>query len=135
MMNTASNLRPRNVVIAVAILCVVQMYDLVSVLSHVEQLVLIRRSSTNDVYATVLVGVCVSLFFIYKIFERRNWARIAYLVLFLLGVLAEVSGVITLFHQRSIWTPLDIFSSIAEIVVLILLFTGLGNSWFKRVVV
>ena len=131
-MDNASNLRPRNVAIAVAILCVVQIYDLVSAVSHVHQFVLLRQISAISAYATVELIVCVNLFLIYEIFEHCNWARITYLLLFLVGILAEVTGFIALFDQPSIGITLDLFSSAAEAVALFLLFTRPSNRWFKN---
>ena len=131
-MNTVSSSRPRHVTIAVAILCVMQISGLVSVLSHVDRFALIRRTSTNSVYATALLGVCIGLFLIFKIFNRRNWARIAYLAFSVLAISLTVFGFFSLVRQQNVWTVFDVFSSLADVVALVLLFTSSSNRWFKQ---
>jgi hypothetical protein len=69
-------------------------------------------------------------FFIYKIGQGRNWARITFLVLFIIGVPMTIYSYLT--------TPIDIFSlllglasTIMQLVALVFLFQKSSSDWFK----
>lgn len=130
-MNTVSNSRPRHVTIAVAILCVMHISGLVWVLTHVEHSALIRQTSTSSNYATTLLDVCIRLFLIFKIFYRRNWARIVYLVFSVPAILLTALGLFWLALQQYVGTVFGVLSLVADVVALVLLFTSSSNRWFK----
>jgi hypothetical protein len=81
----------------------------------------------------VLVSVLgVTAFLIHHISHGRNWARITFLVLFLLGALPGVGFVMV----RLIHSPLAGFLGLSQFVLqttaLVLLFSGQGATWFRR---
>lgn len=131
-MNTVANSRPRNVTFAVVILCVVLLDGLVSGGLHAAHATLAPTVSRSFAYAIVVFGVCINAFFVFKIFEGRNWARIVYLVFFLLGILFAVPSFIVLLGQSPAWVVLSLIGYVAQVVALVLLFTGSGSAWFKR---
>lgn len=131
-MNNAVSLRPRNVTIAVVILCIMLLYGLVSGGIHLAHSALVAPASKNIAYTILVFGVCLNAFFVYKIFKGRNWARIVYLVFFLLGIVFAVPSFILLFTQSPTWVALSLVGYAAQVVALVLLFTGSGSEWFKR---
>jgi hypothetical protein len=62
----------------------------------------------------------------YNISRGRNWARIAFLVAFLLG-----SPVLYLLQRTVIGGAVSIVILALELVALWLLFTGVGARWFR----
>ena len=69
-------------------------------------------------------------FFIWKIGQGRNWARITYLVLFILGVPMTIySYLISAISTLSI--ILGIAGAIVQIIALIFLFQKQSSDWFK----
>ena len=134
-MNTVANSRPRNVTIAVVILCVVLLCGLVSGSLHAAYATLpptVSRSFANAILVLgVVFGVGINAFFVYNIFKGRNWARIVYLVFFLLGILFAVPSFIVLLGQSPAWVVFSLIGYGAQVVALVLLFTGPGNAWFK----
>ena len=129
--------RPRSVTIAVAIFCVVLVVHLISgsMMASVTQSV---RASANlgvFAYTDVVFGFCINTFLIYMIFRRRNWARIIYLVFVVYNdLLFFMTGIIALI-MSPIWGSLYLLVYIAQIIGLVLLFSGSGAAWFKRQVV
>ena len=132
-MDTIATSRPRNVTIAVAILCVVFIYGFVSGGVQAAHATLLPPVSRSVAYASIALGICINAFFVYKIFMRRNWARIVYLIFFLLGILFAVPGFLVLFRQSSVWGMFGLVGYVAQIVALVLLFTGSGDRWFRKV--
>lgn len=130
-MNTVSSSRPRQVTIAVAILCVMHIFGLFWALNHVEQSALIRRASTSSIYATTLLDICIRLFLIFKIFYRRNWARIVYLVFSVPAISLSALALFWLVLQQHVWTVFGPLSFVVDVVALVLLFTSSSNRWFK----
>ena len=127
--------RPRSVTVAVAILCVVLAYGLISgIVSTATRTVppgFDPRMVREIAYAGGVVGIAINAFFVYKIFKRRNWARIIYLVFYVLGVILSVRSLLTL-HHSSVLVVLMVIGFMAQAVALVLLFTGDGRAWFRR---
>ena len=135
-MNADVNFRPRNVTIAGAVFCLALIYNFASTLMSVRSSAMIGGVSKNGESVFLIVFACITAFFIYKILKRRNWARIVYLVFFLLGLgLSLVLGILfsapgATFHP-TMWEVLSLIVSVAQAVAIVLLFTGAGSAWFK----
>jgi len=131
-MATAAISRPRSVRVAVAILCAALLYALVTGVLRVALTVAVPPIITkNMAYAFGVAGVCINAFFVYKIFKGRNWARIVYLVFYVLGIWFIVHSFAELFGRSPTWAVLGLIAYAAHIVALVLLFTRSSNEWFK----
>lgn len=131
-MATAAISTPRNVKIAVAILCAVLLYALVTGVVRVALATAAPPMvAKNIAYVFGVAGVCINAFFVYKIFKGRNWARLIYLAFYVLGIWFAVRGFAELFGRSPTWAVLGLIAYAAHIVALALLFTRSSNTWFK----
>ncbi|MFZ5812167.1 MAG: hypothetical protein ACOY4F_09010 [Thermodesulfobacteriota bacterium] len=73
-------------------------------------------------------------FLIIKISAGRNWARITFLVLFIIGVLPTLPIVLGEFSRSAVVGALSVAQICLQVYALILLFTLPGSSWFRKVV-
>ena len=72
----------------------------------------------------------VLLWLVYKTDEGCNWARITYLVLFLLGVPFYIRGMLYLYSYSIILDGASLARLILEIIALVMLFTHEARPWF-----
>jgi len=127
--------RPKNVTVAVAILCVVLAYSLI--LGVVSTATRPAPAGFNPIllhevaYTIGILRVAINAFFVYKIFKGRNWARIIYLVFYVLGVILSIHS-LARFHHSFPLVVLMLVGFAAQAVALVLLFTGNGRMWFRR---
>jgi len=146
-MNVVTGARPRAITVAVVMLSIVVLYGFAAKVAlladgHVAQSVPQGLTNPTFVIYAVLIGALINsalrALFIYKIFNRRNWARIIYLLFFILGVLLAIRNYIRLFfHPTELNYPvavgyLGLACILVELAALTLLFFGPGNLWFKR---
>lgn len=130
-MNTLVSLRPRNVTVAVVILCAVLACRLVSGVVGVAYAASVSTVIRDTAYVGGVLAVCINAFFVYKIFRGRNWARIVYLVFFLLGIAVSIHHFTAFFGRSPTLAVVSLVSRVAEIVALVLLFTRASNTWFR----
>jgi hypothetical protein len=88
--------------------------------------------------AFVVVGLFVTFpvvaFFISKISAGRNWARITFLVMFILVFVSRLSLVVEEFDRSAVLVGiLSIAQFALQLYVLFLIFTQPGSSWFRKV--
>lgn len=72
-------------------------------------------------------------FLIFKISTGRNWARITFLVLFIIGVLPTVLIVFGEFSRSPIVGTISVAQIGLQGHALFLLFTRPGSAWFRKV--
>ena len=93
------------------------------------------------IYVTLCIAIfslAFNSFFIYQIFKGKNWARIVYLVLFLLSAMLSIKGYVRMFfHPAALGYPvimgyMGIIGFLIRLVAVVLLFSGPSNLWFKR---
>jgi hypothetical protein len=65
--------------------------------------------------------VLLAGFLIYKIYREKNWARIIFLVLFIVGVIGNIDDMILWFFEIQILLVLYIIETIATIIALFLI--------------
>jgi hypothetical protein len=89
----------------------------------------------NEAFVSLLLTAGFSLFIIYSIYRRRNWARIVLLLELLLTIFATVmalwadtSSLRTVTQHTTGWLWLGV--NIAEVVATVLLFTPSARAWF-----
>jgi hypothetical protein len=90
--------------------------------------------STTSMVIGQAFGFLFAVWVYYKIYHGRNWARILYLAMALLGFLLFASGAV---RAQMLAGPLiskisAILNTGITIAVIWLLFTRPGNAWFKR---
>jgi hypothetical protein len=82
---------------------------------------------------SIVIGAIVQLWFINKIGQGKNWARILYLVLFILGVPITIGG---LFLMRGAMVAVSVVGMLIgfalSIIILTRLFGAQSSPWFKR---
>ena len=66
----------------------------------------------------VVPFVLLAGFLIYKIYREKNWARITFLVLFIVGVIGNIDDMILWFFEIQILLVLYIIETIATIIAL-----------------
>ena len=70
-------------------------------------------------------------FFVYKIAQGRNWARILYLILFVLGNGFTIFPLIASVAKHPVSGLLGIGQAVLELIGMVMLFSVTSNQWFK----
>lgn len=81
------------------------------------------------IFTFALIG-----FLIFKISAGKNWARITFLVMFVLGMLPTLPLVFSEFSRSPVVGALSVAQIGLQVYALFLLFTQPGSSWFRQVV-
>ena len=84
----------------------------------------------NWLIFTLLFSYLFLAFFIYKIGQGRNWARITFLVLFIIGFPITIYNYLTS-AISTLLIILGIAGMIAQMVALVFLFQKPSSDWFK----
>lgn len=96
---------------------------------------LTRKVSGASLLVAVLlliVFLAICSFFVSKIAAGRNWARITFLVLLLIGLPFAIPSYIYEFKVRPLPATLSILASLLQIIGAGLLFTRDSNRWFSK---
>ncbi|MCB2191545.1 MAG: hypothetical protein KQI62_08270 [Deltaproteobacteria bacterium] len=80
--------------------------------------------------AVVAVVFAVMLFFILMIGQGRNWARITFAVLYVLGMIMMIAGLFSL-PNLGAGAVMDLVQALLQLVALVLLFSPESNAWFQ----
>ena len=78
----------------------------------------------------VFLGIC--FFFLSKIATGKNWARITFLVLLVIGLPLAIPGYIGELRTNLVHGSLSIIVAILQLIGICLLFTRNSNRWFKK---
>jgi len=87
----------------------------------------------NFLVSVLLVVTAVLAFLISKISAGRNWARITFLVIFILGFVPGLSLVGAEFDRSVLVGILSIAQTALSLYALFLIFTQPGSAWFRKV--
>lgn len=91
----------------------------------------VQVAQTGQIVPGNLVTLCVLAFFIYMISQGRNWARITFLVMFLLGAFFSLMTMSQLFVFHSFLTlTLLIGQMFIQILAIGFLFEKESSHWF-----
>ena len=82
-----------------------------------------------SVAAVIMAFFCLLIF---KISAGRNWARVTFLVIFLLGLVLGVPGLMAEFQRAPVLALVSIAASVMQLWAVILLFTSPGKNWFGK---
>ena len=121
------NKPPKNVLIGVNVLIIALGLGIIRAIIGIPMLgdpIAIRITIIIVVPFVLLTG-----FLIYKIYKEKNWARITFLVLFIVGVLSNIDDMILWFFEIQ---NLLVLYIIEIIVTIIALFFILQEKSFKR---
>ena len=89
------------------------------------------ESSVALVLFIMIITFGLFFFFIWKISDGRNWARIVFLVLFLLGVPLSIPVYLEEVRRNLFLGSLSFIQVILQLVAIYLMFTRNSNLWFK----
>lgn len=93
-----------------------------------------RLAEANSVGFVLLIifSVFGSMWFlIYMIGKGRNWARIAFLIMFILGVPLSILPMIQSLTYDPVSGILGLAQVVMQIIAMVLLFQGGSSAWFK----
>ncbi|PJE81059.1 hypothetical protein COU58_04535 [Candidatus Pacearchaeota archaeon CG10_big_fil_rev_8_21_14_0_10_32_42] len=127
--------RPDKVSTAVTLLWIVIAVGVISSIFNFSSLLEIYNASglgLGGLIFTLYFSLLFLVFLIWKIGQGKNWARITYLVLFILGVPFTIYGYLTPTIEVSAFLIiLRIAVMIVQIVALVFLFQKPSSDWFK----
>jgi hypothetical protein len=83
-------------------------------------------------YAVLAATLAIIAFLIFKIAAGRNWARIAFLVLFVLGSFPMAGVILGEFASAPFMGALSVAQIGLQAYALYLLFTQPGSAWFRK---
>lgn len=72
-------------------------------------------------------------FLIFKLSAGRNWARITFLVMFVIGMLPTLPLVLSEFSRSPVVGALSVAQIGLQVYALFLLFTKPGSVWFRKI--
>ena len=93
-----------------------------------------RIAETNSFGSILFVAIFVFgliWFFIYMIGKGKNWARISFLVLFIIGVPLSILPMIQSLAHSPFSAILGLAQAVIQIVALVFLFQSDSSAWFK----
>ena len=122
------NKPPKNILIGVKLLIITLGLGIVRAITIIPMLEdpIARRIT---VIITVLF-VLLTGFLIYKIYKEKNWARIIFLILFIVGVILNIENMILWFFAAPILLVLYIIETI--VIIIALSFILQGGSFIGR---
>lgn len=124
--------KPQSIVTAINLLWTTLAVGLVKMLMDFSNLSAVAPAAFTNfvlVFTFALMG-----FLIFKISAGRNWARITFLVMFIIGVLPTLPIVLGEFSRSAVVGALSVAQIGLQVYALFLLFTQPGSSWFRKVV-
>lgn len=82
------------------------------------------------VFAFIFLGICC--FFVNRIGAGRNWARIVFLVLLIIGLPLSVPQYLAELRTSPIHGGVSVLVAILQVIGIVLLFTKSSNQWFRK---
>lgn len=128
-MNTVSVEKP--VEVSRAVNCLWASLALGSVKALVDMQHLSSQAAPAFTNVILVSVIAISTLLIYKTGQGKNWARITYLVLMVLGSLPSVPLLMAEFGRSPVLGAFGIIQVGLQIFALWLLFTSPGKAWFK----
>jgi hypothetical protein len=90
-----------------------------------------EQAALNYALGLLISNAVLSIWLNLKIAAGRNWARIVWMVWFLLGASLTAAMFLTVLKQYT-WNPLARVQGLLQIVIFVLLLTPSAARWFKR---
>ncbi len=79
-----------------------------------------------------VITIIILAYFGFEIGKGKNWARITFLVLFIIGMIPYPFYLINEFKMSPIIAIVSISQMLIQLYILIILFTGESKEWFKK---
>lgn len=89
-------------------------------------------SSVSFIVLITLFSSFVMGLLTYKISIGRNWARIVFLVMFVIGAFSYLKALSAMFERSVVIGILSLAQLIMQLYALYLIFTNPGSSWFRK---
>ena len=130
-MDQVQSSRPKIVGIAVTILYVTLGVSCLNIFMQVllEPNPILRKHWLSNIWINLL-DIGIFLLIVYKISKGRNWARITFLVFFIVGSILEAPQLFQNLLQISFTGLISIVISVIEIIALVMLFQKPSSDWF-----
>src|SRR3989344_5512746 len=93
---------------------------------------LVQQAPVIFILFVWLVVFGLMWFLIHKIGSRRNWARITFLILFIVGVPFSVLPLLQSLSATPVSGLIGILQLVGQVVALVMLFQGTSNAWFRK---
>jgi hypothetical protein len=90
------------------------------------------QSSMAFTIAAMVVVVGATIFLVAMIALGKNWARIAFLALFAIGIPCSIPGILQGFADSLLAGLVSIIQEALQVTAIILLFQGSSDAWFRR---
>jgi uncharacterized membrane protein YwaF len=120
--------KPRNVKLAIILFA-----SVISVvtLRFFSILIFSDLSSFKEKAPNYLLTFALYVFLAFHINARRNWARILYILLISIAMIAMPSNIILLISVNKLSALLFSIQTLLEVAAAVVLFTKSSNKWFK----
>jgi hypothetical protein len=126
--------RPSKVSTAVTLLWIAFAAGLIRGILEVSNTLQVASSSDLGIGLAIFVmifSLLISAFFVFMIGKGKNWARIVYLVLFVIAIPITGISQITSFLINPLSGILGIGQIVLQIIALVFLFQKQSSDWFK----
>jgi FtsH-binding integral membrane protein len=121
--------RPQRVSTAVALICISLAVGVARILLEASQLS--QRAPLGFVLVVGFATLAVLLFFTVMIGKRQNWARITFLVLFIIGVPFSILPLLQSLAKTPVSGILGIAQLLLQAVALVFIFQKASSEWFR----
>jgi len=116
--------KPKNLTVSIYLL-------IASVVVGIINFIIANQTTINLMkIVTLIFTYALMSFFIYFINAGKNWARITFLILFIIGSLLLPFTLATSFQLNPVVAVISIILTLLQIVALIFLYTKEVNLWF-----
>ncbi len=122
--------RPKEVTIAVILLCLLMATGFIQLILNASMLLKIAPPAFIAFTVSAFLGIGILL--TYMIWNGRNWVRITFLVLFIIGTPFSILQTLQILIVAPISGLLNIGGIVIQIIALILLFQKPSSDWFKE---
>jgi uncharacterized membrane protein YwaF len=120
--------KPRNVKLAIILFASVIS---VATLSLFSNLIFSDLYSFKEKAPNYLLSFALFVFLAFHINARRNWARILYILLIVIGMATIPSHIIRLISVNKLSALFFFIQTLLEVAAAVVLFTKSSNKWFK----
>ena len=93
---------------------------------------IVEQSLVVFVIVVAVITISILFFLIVMISSGKNWARIVFLILYVIGLPGQVATVLQLMTAYSFISLTGTVQTILQLVAIVLLFQSASTAWFKR---
>ena len=122
--------RPKKVTIAVKLLCIVLAIGFIKFILN--ESIALEMAPPAFIAFTFSATVGIVALLTYMIWNGRNWARITFLVLFIIGAPFSIFQTLQILTVTPISGLVDISGIVIQIIALIFLFQKPSSDWFRE---